>query len=233
MPKPSAVQPKQRSGAPADKLEELTIPVQSAPIEKQVRSLTAFERAETEFRNGVTRLRQGRVSDAEAAFRTALAEDASHLASRQALIGLLIDLGRNVDAEQVLQRALEFNPRQPRHAMLLARLELERGDTEGAIRTLESVRQYVGVDAEYLAFYAAALERAGRHEEAIDRYRDALAVVPGNSVWMMGLGISLRAANRTREALVAFERAAAARMPNPELQAYVEAQARELRPNKR
>ncbi len=206
---------------------------QSAPVEKQMREPTTLERAEMEFRNAVARLRQGRVVDAEAGFRAALTEDRSHASARQALIGLLVDSGRNDDAEAVLRETLSVNPRQPRHAMLLARLELERGDAAGAARTLEAARQYAGVDADFFAFLAAVYQRLGRHQEAADWYARALTVTSGNAVWMMGLGISLEALRRTDEARTAFRSAADSKTLSTELQAFVESRLSQLPAPKR
>jgi hypothetical protein len=45
----------------------------------------------------------------------------------------------------------------------------------------------------------------------------------------MGLGLALRADGRPQEALAAFERARDLRTLNPDLQAYVERQVRELK----
>jgi MSHA biogenesis protein MshN len=214
----------------APDIDQVVIPdtPSPVPVEKQMREPTAYERAELEFRNAVARLRQGRVVDAEAGFRAALKEDRSHAAARQALIGLLVDSGRHTDAEEVLREALAFNPRQPRHAMLLARLELERGDAASAAKTLEAVRTYAGVDADYYAFLAAVYQRLERHEQAIELYTNALAVAPGNAVWMMGLGISLQALQRADEARTAFSRAAESKALNADLQAFVESRLREL-----
>lgn len=220
-------------GSPKE-VEEVVIPTQTAvmPIEKQMREPTAFERAENEFRKGAARLQQGRVLDAETHFRAALQEDRSHAPSRQALIGLLVDAGRNADAEQVLRDALQANPRQARHAMLLARLELERGDAAAAVWTLEASRPYAGADPQYFAFLAVALQRAARHEEAVTHFRAALSAAPANAIWLMGLGISLRAINETDAAKEAFLRAAASQTLSTELQTYVESQARDLAPRK-
>lgn len=200
----------------------------SFPAKQRASEPTAYERAELEYRGAVARLRQGRLAEAEAGFRAALTQDRSHSAARQALIGLLVDAGRNADAEAVLRETLAVNPRQPRHAMLLARLELDRGDALAAARTLEAVRQYAGVDAEYFAFLAAVYQRLGRHREAAELYANALAVAPGNAVWMMGLGISLQALQRTEDARAAFSRAAGSKTLNPDLQAFVESRLRDL-----
>ena len=208
---------------------------ESAPgaIDKQMREVTPSERAEIAFRRGVTQLQEGRANSAELDFRDALTQDPSHGGARQALLGLLLDSGRNNDAEQLLHKALEINPRQPRHAMVLARLEVERGEVAGAINTMVGALPYVQSDPDFHAFLAALLQREGRHREAVDYYRTALRGVPGNGVWMMGLGISLRAANQSAEARDAFQRAIDSKQLTPELQEFVERQLRELSTQKK
>ena len=197
-------------------------------IDKQVREMTSMQRAEVAFRKGVTQLQESRASAAETSFREALREDQNHVASRQALLGLLLEAKRNDEAEQLLKRALELNPRQPRHAMVLARLEVERGEVTGAINTMVAALPYVQSDPEYYAFLAALLQREGRQREAVDYYRAALRSAPGNALWLMGLGISLRATSQFAEARDAFQRAVETKQLNGELQAFSERQLREL-----
>jgi MSHA biogenesis protein MshN len=176
----------------------------------------------------VTQLQEGRANAAELDFREALKLDPAHNSARQALLGLLLDSGRNADAEQLLRKTLEANPRQPRHAMVLARLEVERGEVTGAINTMVGVLPYVQTDPDFHAFLAALLQREGRHREAADYYRTALRGTPGNGDWAMGLGISLRASNQAAEARDAFQRAIDSKQLSPELQEFVERQLREL-----
>ena len=207
----------------------------SAPgaIDKQMRDVTPPELAEIAFRRGATQLQEGRANAAELDFRDALKHDPSHGAARQALLGLLLDSGRNNDAEALLRKALEINPRQPRHAMVLARLEVERGEVTGAINTMVGALPYIQSDPDFYAFLAALLQREGRHREAVDYYRAALRGVPGNGVWMMGLGISLRAANQSAEARDVFQRAIESKQLNPELRGFVERQLQELSAQKK
>lgn len=202
-------------------------------VGKQMREPTAYERAEIEFRQGVARLRQGRVSDAEGYFREALKQDPSHSAARQALISLLVDAKRYVDTEELLRETLSVNPRQPKHAMLLARLQLERQDLSAALTTLESVKRYAGVDPGYLAFLAAAYQRAGRHKDAVEAYRSALTLAPGNAVWLIGTGISLQALNQREQAAEVFRAAAESGTLPPELQTFADLRLRELAAAKR
>ena len=204
----------------------------SSGIDKQMREMTAQQRAETAFRMGVAQLQNARVSAAETSFREALKEDPMHVSARQALLGLLLDGGRHDEAEQLLRHALELNPRQPRHAMVLARLEVDRGEVGGAINTLVGALPYVRSDPEYYAFLAALLQRDGRHRDAVNYYRTALQSSPSNPVWQMGLGISLRASDQFADAREAFQHAADSKQLNAELQAFVERQLREMSPKR-
>lgn len=197
-------------------------------IDKQVREMTAAQRAEVAFRKGVAQLQEARVAAAETSFRDALREDPAHVGARQALLGLLLDAKRTDEAEQLLKQALDMNPRQPRHAMVLARLKVERGDITGAVNTLVATLPYVQSDAEYYAFLAALLQREGRHRETVDYYRAALQIAPGNGIWLMGLGISLRTTGQFGEARDVFQRALDTKQLNTELRAYTEKQLREL-----
>ena len=116
---------------------------------------------------------------------------------------------------------------------MLARLEVERGEVSGAINTMVGALPYVQSDPDFYAFLAALLQREGRHREAVDYYRTALRAVPGNGVWMMGLGISLRATNQSAESSEAFQRAVDSKQLSPELQDFVERQLRELSARKK
>jgi MSHA biogenesis protein MshN len=190
--------------------------------------MTAQQKAELAFRKGVAQLQEARAAAAEADFREALREDPSHVAARQALLGLLLDAKRNREAEELLRQALEINPRQPRHAMVLARLQVDRGEVTGAINTLVAALPYVQSDAEYYAFLAALLQREGRHRETIDYYRAALRASPGNPLWLMGLGISLRATSQYADAREVFQAALDSNQLSGDLRTFTERQLREL-----
>ena len=216
--------------APAEPTAALDAP---SGINKQMREVAPAERAEIAFRKGVAQIQEGRANAAELEFRDALKQDPTHIGALQALLGLLVDSGRNNEAEQFLVKALQINPRQPRHAMVLARLEVERGDVTGAVNTMVAALPYVQTDFDFYAFLAALLQREGRHREAVDYYRTSLRGVPGNGVWMMGLTISLRASNQAAEAREAFASALNSKQLSPQLQEFVERQLRELSAQKK
>jgi MSHA biogenesis protein MshN len=199
-------------------------------IDKQVRPLSANARADAEFRRGMSLVQQGHPQDAEGALRAALEADPGHEQARQALLGVLLERGRRTEAETLLQEGLAANPKQVSLAMLLARLQLDRGAQQEALDTLLAALPNAQWSPDYLAMTAAVLSRASRHREAAALYEAALRIGPNNAVWTMGLGLALRADGRPQEALAAFERARDLKTLNPDLQAFVERQIREIKP---
>jgi len=184
------------------------------------------QRAEGEYRRALASLQEGRMIETIAALEQTLRIDPGHEAARQTLVGLLIEARRPDDAMRQLQLALTQDARQPALAMLLARLQIERGGS--GIDTLMRTLPYAGADPDYHAFLAGALQRQQRHREAAGEYLAALRAVPGNGVWWMGLGISLQAEKRNAEALAAFQKAQASSALSPELQAFVARQVLQL-----
>jgi MSHA biogenesis protein MshN len=197
-------------------------------IDKRSHQLTSQQLAENEYRNAANLHNQDRLAEAQEGFRLALQDDPGHTAARQGLFGLLLEAKKNGEAEQVLRDGLDLNLSQPGFAMALARLQVDRGDTVSAIETMQRSASAALGSPDYLAFHAALLQRQSRHQEAVDHYLAALRLAPGSGVWLMGLGISLHALNRNREAQDAFRRAKATNTLNPELQAFVEQRLRQL-----
>jgi MSHA biogenesis protein MshN len=184
------------------------------------------QRAEGEYRRALASMQDGRMGETLAALESALRIDPGHEAARQTLVGLLIEAKRPDDAIRQLQLGLTQDPRQPALAMLLARLQIERGGS--GIETLTRTLPYAGANPDYHAFLAGALQRQQRHREAAAEYQAALRSMPSNGVWWMGMGISLQAEKRNDEALEAFQKAQGSGVLSPELQAFVDRQIRQL-----
>lgn len=196
-------------------------------VAKQIKELTPQQRAESEYRKALAFIQQGRVTEATDALGTALQQDARHAAARQTLIGLLVETRRFGEAEHRLQEGLNLDRSQPELAMTLARLQVERDDTDAALTTLERSQSAAADRADYHAFMAALLQREGRHADAIEHYRQALRR-SFSAVWQMGLGISLQEEGRFQEAREAFNRAKSANTLSPELQSFVEQRLKQL-----
>jgi len=233
----TVVQPKSTSTKrpPADVPSKLAaLPVQSptgvpgtakpaAVIDNTVpiKRVSPAQQADAEFRKGVTLMQEGRVTDAMERYQTALKFDEKHDAARHALIALLLENKRGDDAERELEEGLRISPEQSKFAILLARLEVERGAVPDALATLQKYLPYAGQQADYQAFLAALLQRQDRHEEAVTHYQVALQGAPKNGIWLVGCGISLQALQRNADARDVFKRALDSKTLNPELQEFV------------
>ncbi|MBQ5947600.1 tetratricopeptide repeat protein [Massilia sp. ST3] len=201
------------------------VAAQPVPASAAGRTETTAQRAENAYRRALANLEDGRVTEAIANLQASLRADPRHESARQTLVGLLIEAKRPEEAMRQLGAALALDARQPALAMLMARLQLERGDP--AVGTLMRTLPYAAGNGDYHAFLAGVLQREERHREAAEHYQAALRTAPQNGVWWMGLGVSLQAEKRDAEAAGAFQRALATGTLSPELQAFVE---RKLKP---
>jgi MSHA biogenesis protein MshN len=192
----------------------------------QGRDETPAQRAEAAYHRALSSLQEGYVNEAIGALDQALQANPRHDAARQTLVGLLIENKRVDEAMRQLQLGLTLDPRQPAMAMLLARLQIERGGT--GIETLMRTLPYAGPNSDYHAFLAGALQRQQRHREAAEQYQAALQGAPQNGVWWMGLGISLQAEKRDGEAVDAFRKSRATGTLNAELLSFVERKIQQL-----
>jgi MSHA biogenesis protein MshN len=198
-------------------------------IDKQVRPPSERERVEADFREAMAALSAGDAAVAEDKLRAALAIDPLADKARQALLGLYVNRGRREDAELLLEDRIRLDRKQAGFALALGRLQLERGANAEALSTLAGSLPYGEASADYQAMLANALGRLGRHKEAAERYEAAARLAPRNPVWLMGLGVELRADNRPGDARVAFQRARELGGLNPQLASFVDQQLRELK----
>lgn len=232
-PQPEGAPPSERPKRAVQAASARAAPKTSAPAAKTApaavpegRDMSAQQRAESEYRRALAALKEARNGEAIGALQQALQADPRHDAARQSLIGLLIESHRHDEAMRQLQLSLTLEPRQPSMAMLLARLQIERGSS--GIDTLMRTLPYAAGNAQYHAFLAGALQREQRQREAIEQYQAALRSDPGNGVWLLGLGISLQLEKRNAEALAAFQQAKESGTLSPELKTFVERKLQQL-----
>lgn len=195
-------------------------PASSGDLPKK--QISPAQQADAEFQKASGLAQQGNITDALAGYEAVLRLNPGHDAARQALVALLLENKRNTDAERILHDGIKSRPEQASFAMLLARLQVERGAVAEALATLEKSLPFADRQADYQAFFAALLQRQNRHNEAIAHYQIVLQLAPNNAIWLMGYGISLRAVQRNAEAKDAFKRALEAQTLSPELREFVQ-----------
>lgn len=205
-------------------------PLPAAPdkTDKQIKQISPQQQLENEFRKATTLLQQGRNGEAYSAYEVILQRNAGFDAARQAMLGILLEGKRNAEAEYLLQDGLQHNVKNSGFAMVLARLQVERGDVAVALETLHKTLPYAERQADYQAFVAALLQRQSNHAQAIVHYQNALQLAPNSGLWLMGLGMSLQAEQRKEEARDIFKRALESNTLSAELRAFVEQRIKEL-----
>ena len=190
---------------------------------------TPRQQADEAYKHGLVLQGQGRAPDALAAFERAIQLDPGHVPARQSLATRLLEARKPDEARQRLEEGLALDRASGTLAMMLARIELDQGDTTAAIQTLARTLPYDRERADHHAFMAGLLQKENRHREAIDYYLNALRKSPRNGVWWMGIGISLQAENRNGEARDAFLRAQASGGMPADLAAFVNQRLEQLR----
>ncbi|MDA8109622.1 MAG: tetratricopeptide repeat protein [Betaproteobacteria bacterium] len=197
-------------------------------VEKRERQASAAQSAQWHFHRAIALLNEGRVSEAEDGFITALQIEPSYQPARQALVALLLDQRRVDDAQRLLQEGLALDPKQTQFATVLARILAGRGDYSGALTILERAGPPARSDPDFDLLRATVLQRLSQHARAVEAYRAALQAAPDNGAGWVGLGISLEALERPAEALEAYRRALATNSLGASVRRYAEERVQQL-----
>ncbi|MCX7178709.1 MAG: hypothetical protein NTX56_08040 [Proteobacteria bacterium] len=191
-------------------------------IEKQQRSASAQERAETEYRKGVAAYKQGHFSEATTQFKATLQEEPRHLAARQTLLSMQAEQKQWDDVQTVLREGLELMPEQIGWAMALARIQVERGKLPEAWETLQKHMAHAEKSADYKGFAGVLLQRMQKPREATLYYQAAVQLRPNEGRWWLGLGLAYEADNRPTEVHDAFQHARGSSGISPEMAAVID-----------
>lgn len=192
---------------PVNKPDTPSAPKEALIIPKPAKDLTAKQRADEIYQKALLSLQQGRLDEGRTGLEEALQLNPADMSARQAMLGVLVESKQYDKAIGFLQNGLTLFPQQSGFAMALARLQVERGETNAALQTLERYQSHAQDNAEYRAFKGTLLQRDGRHKEAIVEYQGALKAAPQTGVWLIGLAISLEADKQFSGARDAYRRA--------------------------
>ncbi len=227
-PEVKKTMPRKAEGSTNKVAEKIKTAPADSPVDLQLKKISPQQRAENEFRKANLAAQEGRTNDALAGYESVLSVDPLQHAARRALVGVLLQVKRNEDAERILKEGLKRDSHETSFAMLLARLQVERDAVPAALETLQRSLPYAEGQADYQAFVAALLQRQNRHKEAITHFQIALQLAPNTGVWLMGEGISLQAVQRNEDARDAYQRALTSNSLSAQLQAFVQKKLKEL-----
>lgn len=215
--------PAPAEAAPAPVTAAPTVARLSAPVEGQSqKTFTPRQQSDNLYKQAVLHAQQGQGKEARDLLAKALEAAPQNSVARQLLASLLVEANKLPDALAVLREGVRISPEHTGMWMSLARLQLEFGDAAAATATLEQGLPSAGEDAPYNAFYAALMQRAGRHDAALKHYLIALRSDPGMPNWLVGAGISMQALGRDADAAEAFQRAKDGGQLPPAFTAFVD-----------
>ncbi len=199
---PSAPATRRNAASPAVSKELANAPDPKLPT----KTTTPLQRSDNLLREGLNHLQAGRTTQAAASLRESLNENPGNSSAREALAALLLDAREFGQLEALLHDGLQRRS-DPPLAMMLARLQVQANDLDAGLATLARHQPAVAADPDYHALYAALLHRAGRHSDAVGHYLAALRTDPARPAWLLGIGISLEAIGKPRDAVEAYQRA--------------------------
>jgi tetratricopeptide (TPR) repeat protein len=123
-------------------------------------------REQTHYLAGLALIRNGHPKDAVEELRTALKLSPSDVSAKYHLAFSLIQIQQKEEAQTLLREVIQQNPRHADAYYELGKLQLEQGDTKGAVLSLESGIE-ASPDADYIHYQLAmAYRRDSRSEDA-------------------------------------------------------------------
>jgi len=150
---------------------------------------------------------------AESLLRPYLSQRPTDVAAIRMMAELAARIGRLVDSENLLRRALELAPQFTAARANLATVLYKQQRPAEALDELDRITAEGEANLAHSSLRAAAVGRLGGHEEAIALYREVLERRPDDPRIWMSLGHNLRTLGRVEEAIAAYRRGSAAR-PN-------------------
>lgn len=201
---------KSEVAAAADKADSKADPpvvIHNRQMHKRPRAPGSDSREPDDYQRGLELYSRAEFQQSIAALNSAVEKDPQHGQAHYLLVSALLQINQRTAAEQHLEHALRDIPDHWDMRRLYAHLLTDRGDFQSALAILRQASPRLADDPDYHALIAALHQQLEDHVPAMQVYRQLVEVRPANSIWWMGLGISLEALARPEEALVSYRRA--------------------------
>lgn len=145
----------------------------------------------------------------------------SYHAAREALIRFLMQSGHKDQAEDLLASGLRLQPYYPPFVEIKARLWVDEGRVQEALRLLKKAPPALSSNPDYYAFLAALYQRLGQFSAAENLYQQLTALHPEKGVFWLGLGVTEESLGKNEQAMEAYARADQSPDLDPQLRGYV------------
>ena len=219
------------AGAPRDRLSD----AQRSALERGLAEYVSAEefnadRPESHVNLALLYAAEGRVAEAEASLRAALAVDPRFTPASVNLADLYRATGRDAEGERVLRNALAQDPRSAVAHHGLGLLLVRQRRMAEAMPELREAARLAPDDARYGYVYAVALAGAGQTKQAIELLEQVLARHPNDRDTLSALVAYEREEKRPRQALAYARRLAELEPANTELRQIIGGLERATRP---
>jgi len=219
------------AGAPRDRLSD----AQRSALERGLAEYVSAEefnadRPESHVNLALLYAAEGRVAEAEASLRAALAVDPRFTPASVNLADLYRATGRDAEGERVLRDALAQDPRSAVAHHGLGLLLVRQRRMAEAMPELREAARLAPDDARYGYVYAVALAGAGQTKQAIELLEQVLARHPNDRDTLSALVAYEREEKRPRQALAYARRLAELEPANTELRQIIGGLERATRP---
>ncbi len=149
---------------------------------------------------------EGRIAQAEALLRAHLKQYPTDVAALRMLAEVAARLGRNADAEILLERCLElapgFDPARQQYALVLHR----RNKSGAALHQLAQLEKRDPRNATYRNLKAVILVKIGGFRESIELFAEVLKAHPEHPRIWLSYGHTLATAGREQDSIAAYRR---------------------------
>ena len=221
---------KQANTATADRVESAdsrsAIPTASIPedetdaaISKTKREPGKIEKSENAYRHAMDLFSQGRTDEARLQLKLALGLDPANSKASQLLAAIYLGDNRAELAVDVLDKGLKLRPADQDLLRLYLQVQVQMKNYAQAIDIME--RRMRLNKPEEVAYLAGLHQKNNDHLGAARLYAQALKLVPSNSVWWMGQGISFEALGMNEEAMKSYRQSIESGRLNTQLAEYV------------
>jgi protein O-GlcNAc transferase len=163
----------------------------------------------------IARHQQGEIDEAAAIYEKVLAQRPNNFDALHLLGVVALQRGRFVDAQRLINRALDFNAMEPAAVGNLGLSYMRNGQTELALHWFDIALKLQPDSAAAALNLATALDLSGRHAAAIPLLKQQCSAGDASYEAYNLLGLCLAKIGRTDEAVDAFEDAVAVQPGNP------------------
>lgn len=191
------------STAQTNNISEETEDNTKASISRTQRSLSNDEKSQHAYATAMTLYNQGQHQSAKNSLKEALSYYPANKQARQLLAAIHIFEQRPDIAVTVIEQGLAIDVNDMDLLRVYLQALVQIADYPKAIGVME--KHFNLTTPEDMAYLAGLYQKNNQHLPAVKYFSQALRLIPNNSIWWMGQGISLEELGQTQQALDSYQ----------------------------